>query len=79
LSLKREIAAEMKEFCNKEVEYTKLERLALDTWVEWCIQGKVFWDDNQNTNEHAVEDAKQKVDEVDADTKPPAKKRSKET
>jgi hypothetical protein len=107
LSLKREMAAEMKEFRNKEVQYTKLDRLALDTWVERCNQGKVFWDDNQNTNEHAVEDAKQparksarkkandakqparksarkkanleRVDEVDADTKPPAKNRSKKT
>jgi hypothetical protein len=75
----REIAAEIKEFYNKEVEYTKLDRLPLDKWVERCNQGKVCWDDNQNTNEHAVEDAKQKVDEVDAHAKSPTRKRSKKT
>jgi hypothetical protein len=31
LSLQRESAAAMKEFCNEEVEYTNLDRLALDT------------------------------------------------
>jgi hypothetical protein len=33
--------------------------LALDTWLEQCKQGKVFWDDDENTKEDAVDDAKQ--------------------
>jgi hypothetical protein len=34
LSLKREISAAMKEFCNQEVKYRKMDQLALETWLE---------------------------------------------